>query len=583
MRITGWLQALTPLQRMWFPYIALALGVFAAYANILHNAFVLDDWHLVVYNDYIKHWAGLYDIFTKLTNGPYYRPMQSLFYLLIYQGFGLSEAAFHGGVILLHIANTCLMYRLGCRLGFYRRASFAAALLWGVHPLWIEIMTVVTGAADLLEILFCMLALLVLLPEEGQKKPGAFAPRRSGAEQIPGAFAPRKLFLAMLLFILALGSKEAAVVFPALVVCTLFLISKERLRPATYLRTWPLWLLAIAYLVGVCLCPALVSNVASYMYQDNYYVEFYKHNFFNRILTCFATLPVYLGYMIMPVKLRPGWIFPVFTTVWDWHVIAGAVIVIAALAQIIWSRGKRGLPLTWGLLWFAAAFSPYTGILKPIDGQLSQHWIYLPMIGLFLGMSQTLVGWMDTLRFKKAPVIAAGLVALFALGLGTKTHLQDEVYLNLGSLYECIIQDDPSESAYYGLGVYYFGQKEYAKAAEQWRTVETYNHYSAGLNKGGGLFMHNGLAYIYLGVLSGKDNVSLQDVTQALPSSKHIPEAIEELRLAEEIDPHYCCASMFLSGIYYYLGDKVMGDYYKELTEKNAPTNELKNASEILH
>ena len=92
---------------------------------------------------------------------------------------------------------------------------------------------------------------------------------------------------------------------------------------------------------------------------------------------------------------------------------------------------------------FAAALSPYTGILKPVDGQFFEHWIYLPAIGLFLGVSQTVVVWMDALRpgkyFKKVPVFAAGLVMLCTLALGIKTHLQNKILHDGGSMFESII------------------------------------------------------------------------------------------------------------------------------------------------
>ena len=83
----------------------------------------------------------------KLALGPYYRPVQGLLYFLIYQCFGLSEPAFHAASVMLQAANACLMYKLGCRLGFYPRASFVAALLWGIHPLWVEAVAVVVIVA----------------------------------------------------------------------------------------------------------------------------------------------------------------------------------------------------------------------------------------------------------------------------------------------------------------------------------------------------------------------------------------------------------------------------------------------------
>ncbi len=550
--------ALTPGQKAWLPYIALIAAVFAVYANVYQNSFIMDDWNLIVYNDSLQHWSGFFDILTKKTLGPYYRPVQTLLYFFIYQAFGLSLPAFHALNVVIQAADACLIYKLGCRLGFYARAAFAAALLWGIHPLWVEAVAVVAGTSDLLVALFFMAGLLSLLP----------------------AFAPRRFWLAGLFFILALCSKESAVVFPALATFTLFLVSKQRLKPATYIRTWPLWLLAAVYIIGLSLCPVLINDLSHYMYQDSFYTEFYKHNIINRALTSLATLPVYFSLMFTLAHLHFDWEFPVITTVWNWRVIGGMAIAASGLFQIVRGRGKQGLPLTWGLLWFAAALSPYTGILKPIDGQLYEHWIYMPAIGLFMGVSQATAVWVQSLRSKKARVLATGLVMLAAVIFGIKTHFQNEVWHDAGSLYEEIIKDNPSQSAHYNLGVYYFGQKEYEEAAEQWRDVEAYYNYRTGLNKGGALFMHNSLAYIYLNVLSDKGTISMQDILHALPSSTHIPEVIAELKEAQAADPHVCCASQFLSGIYYYQGDKVLGDYYKELTEKNAPTNEIKNPGE---
>ncbi len=360
MRVTNWLQPLTPRQKARLPYLVLVLSVFAAYADVYHNAFVWDDMSLVVSNGSLRHWGGLIDIFTKTTLGPYYRPLQALVYFFVYQIFGLSQAAFHGINILIHALNVCLVYRLGFRLGFYKRASFAGALLWGVHPLWIEIVAVVAGTADLLVVTFLLTGLLVLLP----------------------AFKPRRFWLAGLFFILAICSKEHAVVLPARATFTLFLVNRERLKPAVYIRTWPLWLLAAAYIIGFLMCPVL-NNLPSYVDQNATYVGLYEHNIVNRILTALATLPVYLGLMLTPANLHLAWNFPIYTLVGDWHVITGIAIVAATLLHIFLGRGKRGLPLTWGLLWFAAALSPYTGILKPVDGQFFEHWIYLPAIGFF--------------------------------------------------------------------------------------------------------------------------------------------------------------------------------------------------------
>ena len=513
----------------WVVYGLLCLAVVLVYLNIYQNAFVWDDFRLVVNNGSLRHWAGLSDILGKST-GPYYRPVQMLVYFFIYQVFGLSLAAFHGVNVLLQAVNACLMYSLGGRLGFSLRASFAAALLWAVHPLWIEVVAIVSGTADLLAGTFCLAGLLVLLPD----------------------FKPRNVWLSIPLFMLALGSKESAVVFPALATFTLFLTSKERLQSVTYLKTWPLWLLAGAYIAGLLLCPALINSLANYMYQDSTYVELYKHNVINRILTSLATLPTYLVLMMTPANLHMAWEFPVFTTVLDWQVVGGVLIVVTAIAQII---RKPSSPLTWGLLWFAAALSPYTGIVKPVDGQLFEHWIYLPATGLFLGVSQTTIAWLD----KKAPLVAAGLVMLAALVLGVRTYLQNEILHDADRMYENVLAYNPRSGwAHFVLGHSLLDQGDYDKAIIHFQYMLDHPDGNAKIPMSD---IHWKLAMAWLHIPPAKDGAFRLE-TATLQSCQHLPEAISELGKVLQGDPDFYWAHQVLAAIYNYQGNKQMVDFH---------------------
>ena len=538
---------LTPRQRTVLPYIALALAVFAAYANVYQNEFVWDDVHVVLHNVFLRHWGTLPGLLSTPMNGSFYRPVQMLLYFLVYQAFGPSMAAFHALNIGLQAANACLMYRLGGRLDFSKRACFAAALLWGVHPLWTEAVAYISGTASLLMTFFMMLGLLALLPD----------------------FTPRKFMLATLFMLLALGSKESAIVFPALATFTLFLAGKERLKPAAYLYTWPLWLMMAVYVV-LRLKFSAFGNISIYDYHDEIHVNFYERNFMNRLLTSLATLPVYLSLVLWPTDLHMDWNFPIVITAVDWQVIGGMVIGAAALLQIIRGRGKQGLPLSWGLLWFAVAFAPYSGILKPINAIFAENWIYLPTIGLSLGAAQRLTQ-LKTLHAAKARMLASVFVAVAALGLGVKTYLQNRTLHDAVSLYENVIKYSPeSAQAHFSLGSFYFSQKKYKEAAAQWRLVEEYDY---DLDKSLAIEMHTWLAFIQLGLMPNEDGgVYIHDVIHALPSAKDVPKAIEELKWAQGLDPEACCANTFLAGIYYYLGDKKQGDYYNALAKKSATT-----------
>ena len=46
-------------------------------------------------------------------------------------------------------------------------------------------------------------------------------------------------------------------------------------------------------------------------------------------------------------------------------------MVTLAFAQVWWGRAKRGLALSFGLLWFAVALSPATGIIFPVNALMA--------------------------------------------------------------------------------------------------------------------------------------------------------------------------------------------------------------------
>jgi hypothetical protein len=546
--LTGFVESLSARQREILPYLLLALAVFAAYANVYHNEFLLDDLPMIIQNEFLRDWNRLPDLLTNLTitgagrTGGFYRPLQLLCYFFIYQAFGLSTVAFHSLNVLLQAVNAGLVYRLGRSVSLQLPVAFVGALLWAVHPLWTESVTYISGTSDLLFVFFCLAGLLALLPD----------------------FAPRRFWMGGLFFVLALCSKESAVVFPALASFTLFLTSKERLRPVTYSRTWPLWLVAGAYIIAW-----KMSRLGTFLMHDptdQSFNQFYEYNFINRIFTALATLPTYLKLIIWPSGLHMERFFPVFTSLWQWPVLGGAVIVTAALWQIIWGAGRRGLLLSWGLLWFAAAQAPNTGIVKTLYGLVGEHWMYLPAIGLFLGAAGTAATWRDRQKSKIAPGIIMALLIVAALGLGIKTFLQNEVWHDPIAFYENIFRNgEDSGRAHNELGLYYYAHGDFDRAAEQFRAAIAH---PAPMWNNLVPVLHNRLALIYLHAKPDKDGiVTPEEVEKAVRLTPQLSEATAELEKVVELDEKAYWANLFLSGIYDYRGNKEKAAFYKNQAE----------------
>ncbi len=387
-------------------YLLIAVAVFVAYANVYGNAFLFDDEQFIVQNGLLRSWHSIGALLTSSgTAGSglkdlYYRPLQGLLYLVIYQLFGLSAAAFHFLNIALHAAAGCLVYALGRRLNFRQPAALIAALLWALHPLHTEAVTYMSSTIDPLYTCFCLLSLVIVLPD----------------------FAPKKFLIAAPLYMLALLSKESAIVFPALAMACQFLLSQDRFDIRIYRKTWPFWLVAGIY---VLIRLQALGHQHEFYATANVYTEHASYRFY----TFLATLPVYAKLLVWPTCLHMDRSFPVYPNPWNADVMGGAAILIAALTQIAWGRGRRGLPLTWGFLWFGIAHSLSTGIVIPVNGLIFEHWLYLPSVGLFLGATQSITTWLEgnPLRVKwKNP--AAGLAIVAALATGARTFNQNETW-----------------------------------------------------------------------------------------------------------------------------------------------------------
>jgi tetratricopeptide (TPR) repeat protein len=504
------------------PYLLLITAVFAAYANVFGNAFLFDDQMLIVENEFLRHWSSWPLVFTtpvmagSHTSSDFYRPLQTVLYLIIYQLGGLSTFGFHLLNVALHAANACLVYTLGRRMKFDARAVFFAALIWALHPIHTEAVTYMSGTADLLYSFFCLLGLNILLPD----------------------FAPRKFLAASLFMMLGLLSKETAVVFPALATVCLFALSKDRLILKTYARTWPLWVMAGFYLF-------IRFGFLSFNPQEfvNLHPELtdYGTHITLRITTFLATIPAYLGVLLWPEGLHMERQFPVVA---DWlapQALTGTVLLAAVFFLIIrTAKNPHYSPLGWGLLWVMAAHFPQTGILIPINALFLEHWMYLPSVGLALGGAQAL---QNHLIRREPRRIAAMLAVTLAVVLASLTFCQNKIWHDGVVFYKNILgHGEVSVRAHNNLGIAYSDRGDYPHALEQFNLA------------------------LKLGDFYPETHQNIAAAYSKMPEGgpKMIPQEIAELKRALELNPDYLLANDNLAHVYAYLGDAKNAAYYRE-------------------
>src|SRR5207244_694049 len=130
-------------------------------------------------------------------------------HMLDCQLFGLKSWGHHLTSVLLHAANTLLLFLLFVLMTGARWRSFLVAALFGLHPLHVESVAWVSARNDVLSALFVLLSIwaYVRSQESGVRSQESGARRRESG-------ASRYYALALVFFALGLMSKPMLVTLP---------------------------------------------------------------------------------------------------------------------------------------------------------------------------------------------------------------------------------------------------------------------------------------------------------------------------------------------------------------------------------
>lgn len=515
-----------------FPYICLLMVVFVIYSNVYSNAFLFDDDLIIVHNDWLRHGSTLPRLLTSSTTagahivGGFYRPLQLLLYFFVFQLTGLSTPAFHFLNIVLHALNGCLLYALGLKLGFDKKSSLIAALLWVVHPLHTEAVTYMSATADPLSTGCTFLCCLILLPDA----------------------STRRILTALPVLFLGLLSKETTAILPLLAALCLFYAPSpetpllQRLRLSTH--TWPLWLTCVAYFFWRI---HLNNFDGPYRYETLFNLPSYAslkmhaEHLEYRIYTTLATLPAYLQLIVWPQELHMERSFTIYTTPRAWPVLLGFFILMAVLV-IVGRYGRQERELSWGLLWFLGAQIPTSSLIVPVNSLFLEHWMYLPTSGLFMGLAGSLGKHYPKYFSSFLRCSLLGLFLGVLLALSARTLKQNAVWHDPISFYNNIFAYGPSTArAHNNMALAYMQKKDFVKAVQEFQTaIQLEDIYAE---------THYNLALTLLAIDDGRDRES---------------EVIAQLERSVEIDPNFYRSYEALAALYASNNQMDRATYYAE-------------------
>lgn len=417
--------------------LALLLVSALIYAPSLSGDFVIDDVPTIRDNPYIRDFSHVPDFFTKgvwansaLENDavPIYRPMHLMVELLNHAAWGNKPVGYHVFLLLLHLANTCMLFVLIRKLACVSAVAAAmGAAIFALHPARVESVAWLSGITDPLAAFFLMGALLAHRSFTGDQNNW------------------RYLALSLLCFQLALWSKEVAIILPLVLIVHDLVYRRKIIWAPVLLQT----ALVIAYLVSRKL--ALNGAVATGFIDMS---QFSRAGDFALGYSELLAFPTSVPFYLQPPGHAVSSIMGVACLI--------AMIALAGYAARACSPDRRKT-LLFSLCWAIAFFWPAILMMFYKDGYYSARFLYVPALGFAVFIAVFYEQMITNCARLKIPIAGSGILLLLAYGLVTWKEIP--VWNNDERIYGKIASLAPeSDSGYAGLGNYYFAQGDNAAA-----------------------------------------------------------------------------------------------------------------------
>jgi Tfp pilus assembly protein PilF len=437
------------------PWASLALCAlaFGLYAPSLFSGFVRDDYSQIVNNPQVQSWSYLPRLLTSHlwshAGGEgsilFYRPLFSIWMLLVHSFGGLSPLVWHLSSILLNVGTTYLVFRVCMQLLKNEIAAALAAALFVVHPTHVDAVSWISASNELLFVIFSLGSILVLI---------------AGSEG--GALTRSRLLASTALYVGGLFAKETTVaILPFVVILAWVGFPEEegwrpRLKNVLRIGSWYVGATVVYFIIRL----SAMRRVG---------IEVGKHSWREVLYTSPSIAIFYLKKLILPTGLSGCYVNPLSSspTMGMWLTVA-AILVGAAL-----------------VVWLAVRYSPMLGvaaalIVLPIlpclagirvydQGDMTHdRYLYLPSLGLalLLGLFAKWA-WSGSRIMKTAAMImgVAWVGVLFSL-----TVVQQRFYKNDQAFYQRMLDINPSHAlAYSFVGNMYLDEGRTEAAVEQFR------------------------------------------------------------------------------------------------------------------
>jgi protein O-mannosyl-transferase len=388
-------------------------------------------------------------------------PLTMLSHMLDWQLYRDNPAGHHLTNVLLHTANTLLLFLLLRRMtGSMWRSAFVAAL-FALHPLHAETVAWISERKGALGTLLWLLTLYAYTDYARFRAQGSRSP------------AAGRYAVTLVCFACALMAKPIAVTLPFLLLLLDYWPLERWKSPSQpsagippaethrQVRAWRRWGWLTLEKVPFLLLTVVFSVVAATKQPESFLTLGQRGG------NAMVAYPRYLWKTLWPASLAMPYPFP---RTWGWPI--GVVILAAVLMWMIthWviRRAGRQPWLVTGWFWFVGTLVPVLGLIRMGPYSMADRYTYVSLIGIFI-MAAWAAG--DALskrsHWKPAATVLAGmLLCLYAW----RANYQTGLWTDSGTLFSHTIAMTREDNyiAQNDLGYYLQGKGRYDEAIEHY-------------------------------------------------------------------------------------------------------------------
>jgi hypothetical protein len=486
------------------------------YANSLRNEFIGDDL------DFIVRWEAIrkVDYIPYLLKGGVpaghegtYRPVRSLWYLVLNQLIGQRVIAYHLWAIVVHLAATGLIFlivlKLAKKLASQQNGLLLATLtglIFGLHPIHTEAVTFITASFDTVGLTLALGSVYSFLIWLDHPK------------------KQRWWYGSLILTLLAVFNNEIAIMIPILIWLLGKAVKGKRFESKT---VYGFFIISAAYLFVRVVFLQIVTRGS---YQAN--------SFWLTFLISLKSVWAYWLTLILPINLSITRVLPGNISTYTFpelnlpavlsqsvleFAILGVVIVSLTLGYMAiknWQAGNRFISVS--IAWFYIFLLPLMNIF-PSATLFSERYIYMASVGFTMLLAIVIMFIYEKLTHRHegiGRIFIAVIFGLIIMGYGSLTWERNKDWKSEVTFWQKAASQYPTNTIlWYQLG------KAHQRQAHADQAIDAYNRAITLAPQFTDAYQLLGQMYQY----RGQYDMALESYQKALTLNPNLPNAIKNV------------------------------------------------------